>query len=202
MLMRTTLVCALTLVTLTASTASAQVEVFERGGFSGALGIGVGSGGLSCAPACAGNRETALALLLRIGGHISPRLALGIETTLFRAAVSSTKPAGRRDLSWLTLAGAWYPSEGEDYFLKLGLGVGSIRADTEFPGVGPLELTASDFGASLGVGRDFRLSERFAVTAFGDILFTLRSQAALNNANSGAKVSADLVHVGLALTIP
>ena len=102
----------------------------------------------------------------------------------------------------LGLSAAWYPNPDEDFFLKIALGVASLHVDVPFPRVGAIELTSSDFGATVGIGRDFRITERFAITAFGDILFTPRSSAVANGSNSGAKISADMVHAGLAITIP
>jgi hypothetical protein len=202
MSMRTAVAGALLLATFVARTGAAQDDPYERRRFTGALGLGVSSAGVSCAPECSLERQSGPALMARVGGHISPQFTLGLETTLYRADVKGMKPAGRWALSWLGLSAAWYPNPDEDFFLKIALGVASLHVDVPFPGVGAIELTSSDFGATIGIGRDFHVTERFAITAFGDILFTPRSSAVANGSNSGAKISADMVHAGLAITIP
>ena len=98
--MRTAVAGALLLATFVARTGAAQDDSYERRGFTGALGLGVSSAGVSCAPDCALERQSAPALLARVGGHISSHFTLGLETTLYRADVKGMKTAGRWALPW------------------------------------------------------------------------------------------------------
>jgi len=187
---------------VTASAALAQDDMGDRRGFSGSLGFGVGSAGISCTPQCATDRQSGPAWTVRAGAHVASQLVVGLDATMFRTDIKSQTPVGKWTMTWLTLSGLWYPNSDDDFFLRLGVGVAAIRADIPFPKSGVVDLNSSDFGAVIGVGKDFRLSDLLAVTAFGNVLFTPSSAATANGSSSGAKVSADMVHVGLALTIP
>ncbi len=177
-------------------------ELGERHGFTGSVGVGLSSAGISCAPQCTADRLSAPLLTARIGGNVSPQFSLSLEASLFHADVKTVSPAGSWNLSWFTLSGIWYPNSETDFFLKFGVGVAAVKADVTFPHSGVLTLTSSDFGARVGIGKDYYLTDNLAVTAFADFLFTPRSQALSAGSDSGAKMSADVLHVGLALTIP
>lgn len=185
-----------------ASAAAAQEEQGDRRRFVGSLGIGVSSAGISCAPQCNGDRQSGTAVLARIGGHISSQFTLGVEITHFSANIKTMTPAGQWSMTWYTLSSVWYPSADDDFFLKLGLGIAATRADLAFPKSSGVALTASDFGAVVGIGKDFRFTDMLAVTTFANVLFTTRSQATTNGSNSGAKISADMIHLGAAISIP
>jgi hypothetical protein len=174
----------------------------DRRGFAGSIGIGVSSAGISCSPQCSADRETGPAYLIRIGGHATPQLTIGLETTLFRGTTKQVTPSGSWSLSWLTLTALWYPSLDDDFFVKAGVGIASSKVTVPFPSIASIELEASDFGAVAGIGKDFRFTDKLAFTTFADILFTPRTAAQANGSNSGAKISADLIHLGLAVTIP
>jgi hypothetical protein len=186
----------------TASAAQAQDDNGDRRGFSGSVGFGVSSAGISCKPQCATDRQSGPAWTFRAGAHVASQLVIGLDATLFRADIKSQTPVGKWTMTWLTLSGIWYPNSDEDFFLKLGVGVAAIRVDVPFPKSGVIGLNSSDFGAVVGVGKDFRFTDMLAVTAFGNVLFTPSSAALSNGSSSGAKVSADMIHVGLAVTIP
>ncbi len=121
---------ALLVATLASASAGAQDDPYERRGFTGAVGAGVSSAGVSCVPQCEADRQNGPALFIRVGAHVSPEFSLGLEGTLFRATVKAMSPAGTWSLSWLTLSTVWYPSSDDDFFLKLGLGVAVVRVDT------------------------------------------------------------------------
>ena len=63
-------------------------------------------------------------------------------------------------------------------------------------------LFRSDFGGSVGIGRDWLVGERVGLTTFADALFTPRSRALINNADSGARVTVDQLRAGIAISIP
>jgi hypothetical protein len=193
---------ALLVVALVSSGAHAQGDPLERKGFTGAFGVGLTSAGTSCVPECTTERQNGISMLARVGAHLAPEFTLGIEGTFFRTTVKDVSPAGRWSMTWVTVTTLWYPSSDDDFFLKLGLGVAVVRVDVPFPSVGSLSLNSSDFGASFGIGKDYRFTDRLALTAFANMMFTPRSQAVVNGSNSGAKLGSDLIQLGLAVTIP
>lgn len=62
-------------------------------------------------------------------------------------------------------------------------------------------MNTSSPGLIFGVGRDFLFGNGFAVTAYADYLTATRSEALIANAESGARLSADMITAGLAFTI-
>ena len=202
MRMRNSLSGAIMIAACIARAAAAQGDQGDRGGFTASIGTGISSAGISCAPQCNGDRQSGTALFLRVGGHISSQFTLGFEATHFRADIKTMTPVGKWSLTWYSVSSAWYPSVDDDFFLKLGLGIAATRADLAFAKTSGVALTASDFGAVVGIGKDFRFTDMLAFTTFANVLFSTRAQAAANGSNSGAKISADMIHLGAAISIP
>lgn len=169
---------------------------------TGSIGVSVASAALSCSPQCSGNRLSGPLFLLRGGAQLSPQLTLVLEADQYRQTLRTEKGDGEWRMSWYMLGAVWYPNAEEDFFVNVGIGVSMLRNHVSFPSVtaGPLGLNSSDLGASVGIGRDFRLSDRAGVTAYLGMLFSPKSQALVGRANSGARMAADIVHAGLAAT--
>ena len=200
--MRRLLACSLVAVFVSAQPAFAQADAGERHGFAGAFGVGISSAGISCAPQCTVDRQSGPSYMLRVGGHATEQFVIGLEATVFRADVKTMSPPGKWSLSFLSLVGLWYPTSDDDFFIKVGAGVATTKVDVSFKNVTSIQLTATDVGGKVGIGKDFRFADRLALTAFAEAMFTPRSQALSGGSNSGAKMSADLIHVGLAVAIP
>jgi hypothetical protein len=186
-----------------ATSLAAQDLEAERTGMSGTVGLSVGSAGMSCAPECSGNRLTGPLFLARGGAHLTPQLSIFIEGDLFRKPVAAPAGDGEWRMSWYMLGLLWYPRAEEDFFVSVGVGLVLVRSHVTFPSVtaGPLALNTSDVGGSVGVGRDIRISDRIAITAYGALNLAPRSAALIGRSNSGARISADVVHAGLAVTL-
>lgn len=202
MRIRRSLCSAIVFAACLAAAAAAQEDQGGRRGFTGSIGLGISSAGISCAPQCNGDRQSGPALMARVGAHISSQFTLGLEVTKFSADIETMTPTGQWSMSWYTLSSAWYPSVDDDFFFKFGLGIAATRADLQFPRTSSVRLTASDLGAVVGIGKDFRFTDMLALTTFLDVLFTTRSQATTNGSSSGAKISADMIHLGAAISIP
>ena len=178
-----------------------DVDDADRRGFSWSVGVGATTAGISCAPHCSAPRQSGPAISGWAGGHVSPQLALGIAGTSYQSSSSST--AGNKwTLSWILLTSVWYPNADEDFFIKAGIGLAAVKAEVTFPTVGLLGLSTTDFGAQFGIGRDFRITDRLALSLFADYLVTPRSQAVIDGVNGGARASADLIQVGISLGRP
>ena len=117
---------------------------------------------------------------LRLGGVLSPKVLLGVETFGFTnqhfafAGQAASVIAEDASLGAVVL---WYPWRG-GVFLKGGLGL-ARGTFTVTPDSSPvLHATGTGVGLTLGAGFDLRLSRRFAltlnaadcITAIGDVV--------------------------------
>lgn len=192
-----------TLVILAAAPLAAQddVEFTDRKPLKATIGVSVGTAGVQCVPKCSADRQSGAALMARVGGQVAQGLTIVLEADVYRREFPNEYGKGRWAMSWYMIGGLWYPNVDEDFFISLGLGLAVAHNDVEFPEVGPLPLVTTDLGGGIGFGKDFKFRNHLAVTAFAQYLLSGRSQATIGRANSGAKISTDLIHAGLALTV-
>jgi hypothetical protein len=172
----------------------------ERSGLMAVVGAGIGSAGVSCDPRCSSDRRSGPIFVVRGGAYVSPSLTLDLETSLFRQNVENSDGSqGRWALSWYLVGLQWFPRAEDDFYVHVGVGLGAARANVSFPNIGTLDLNASDIGGVLGVGRELRLTNNVGATVFGEYLFMVKTGASLGRSDSGAKLSADILHAGIAL---
>lgn len=182
--------------------ARAQEEyAAERSGLTASIGVAPGSSGISCSPRCQGDRLNGPVFQLRGAAHVAAQFTLALEGNFFRQSFPIANGTGRSDLRWVTLGALWYPRAEENVFVKVGVGIGTIRSHVTFPEVGALQMSANDIGTLIGVGRDFRFTESVALTLYADFLSVPRSTAFISRSDSGARIGADVLSVGLALTL-
>lgn len=139
--------------------------------------------------------------MLRGAANITPQVTVAFEVNGFQRKIPISTGEGRWEFIWVTFGALWYPKAEEDVFLHAGFGLATTHVHATFPVVGPLNMNTSSPGLIVGVGRDFRFGNGYAVTAYADYLSASRSAGLIADADSGAKLSADLVTAGLALTI-
>lgn len=185
----------------TTRSAQAQDYAAERSGLTASIGAGPGSSGISCSPRCQGDRLTGPVVQLRGAAHVAAQFTIALEGNFFRRSFPIASGTGRSDLRWVTLGALWYPRVEEDIYVKLGIGIGTIRSHVTFPEVGALQMSANDLGTLVGIGRDFRVTESLAVTLYADFLSVPRSTAFISRSDSGARIGADVLSIGLALTL-
>lgn len=186
---------------LTGAVVSAQDLSAERSGLVGSFGVAGGSAGVNCDPKCLGDRQTGPTFMIRGAASVAPQLTLGVEVNQFNQHVPAANNKGRWQLTWITLDALWYPRAEEDLYFKVAVGISTIHAHATFPTVGALNMNSSNLGVVFGVGRDFRLANSYAITLFGDYLTTALSTAFISSTDSGARIGADVLNVGLALTL-
>ncbi|HEX9631015.1 MAG TPA: hypothetical protein VGA02_01025 [Gemmatimonadales bacterium] len=126
------------------------VNRHERKGFF--IGFGFGYGGLSAEGA--DGTEGGVSGMLRIGGTLSQKLLIGVETNGW------TKSEGGATLSFGTLTGAvqFYPAANAGFFLSGGAGLATITLTGFDPEYG--------LGVLLGLGYDARVGRNFSITPF------------------------------------
>lgn len=163
-----------------------------REGFWIGLGGGFGSVGTDC-QACTTDRTTGGAAYLRLGGTLSPMFLLGGESDAWFHSASGVNEA----LAFASFIATIYPSRTGAFFLKLGIGGMSYRADD-----GVTVLTAEAPSGSLGAGYDIRLGRNVSLTPFVNGLGTSAVTFKLNGVtmSGGEDIKINLLQVGLGVT--
>jgi hypothetical protein len=124
-----------------------------------------------------------------------------MEADGFYHAVPRAEGQGRWQLMWVTLGAMWYPTEEGDAYVRVGFGAAITHVHATFPTVGALDLNTRDIGFIVGVGRDYRLTDQYGFTIHADYMATPRSIGYLYAVDSGAKVGADVINIGIAAIV-
>src|SRR5438270_11393364 len=160
MMRRVLSLAALSLVAL-ASAASAQrtnrmpvqsSSTSGHDGFTMSFGLGNGSAGVSCS-GCATDRENGLSGYLSMGGAVSPTLVLGGELNGW----SKSKNGADSRIGFVTGYAQWYPSVSNGFFVKPGIGMGSMTIEDKTT-VPADKLESMGLAYQFGLGYDFRMS--------------------------------------------
>jgi hypothetical protein len=135
---------------LLAGSADAQ-RPQTRSGFWIGLGLGWGSYGIAC-DGCGSEREGAMTAFIKLGGTVSPKLLLGVESAVWNKEVDGDQlTAGN-----VSFTAYYYPKPAGGLFLQGGFGASYV------------ELTGFDMesgvGLVLGVGYDIRIGATTSVT--------------------------------------
>lgn len=148
------------------------------------LEIGAGWGGVRIG--CGGCPDVTTAsgsiAHLRLGGSISDNVLLGVETFGFadeEFSFSDEDSTAVAENSSLAVVVLWYPWHSR-LFLKGGVGIAGGRFTVQ-PETGPPVIAEGEgVGLTFGVGYDFPLSRRFALTANLAAYITAIGDIALN----------------------
>lgn len=193
---------ALSLIAIT-SAASAQrtsTVPVQRGsssvhdGFTMGFGLGNGSAGVSCA-GCATDRTNGLSGYLDIGGALSPTLILGGELNGW----SKDKSGSTSRIGFLTGYAQWYPNVATPFFVKTGLGVGSISVEDRTT-VPSSKLESTGLAYQVGAGYDFRMGHDFSLSPYASYIATTGATAKLNGTSTNSKLNSNNFQVGIGLT--
>jgi outer membrane protein with beta-barrel domain len=143
-----------------ASAASAASHLQERQGFWIGFGFGVGSANVTCDDCGSGNRETAAAGYLKLGGTLNDHLLLGGEVNVWskkQEGVTLTLSSGAVTLTL-------YPQPASGLFIKGGVGLSMV--DTQFR-EGSTTVTIDPgygLGVIVGAGYDVRVGKNISIT--------------------------------------
>jgi hypothetical protein len=162
-----------------------------RQGFWIGLGAGFGSVGTDC-PSCSTDRTSGGAAYLRLGGTLSPILQLGGESDGWFHSSGGVDET----LGFASFIANIYPSRTGAFFLKVGIGGMSYRADD-----GVAVVTATAPSGTLGAGYDIRVGPNFSLTPFINSLAT----SAVSFKVGGITITTEdfkvnLVQIGLGVT--
>lgn len=193
--MRSSIIRALALSILCASSALAQSRPQTREGFTASFGLGVGSAGITCDD-CDSDRETSGALYLRLGGAYRPNLILGGEINGWSKQQDEDGVEGTITVATINAIAQWYPQVASGFFLSGGLGVGTLDVEAGIPGVGTLSAETRGLGYQVGAGYDLRLGTNFSLTPYATYFGTAGGKLE----NTEEKLDANVIQIGLGLT--
>ena len=138
-------------------TASAQ---YQRSGFWFLGGAGGASGSVDL-EGFIDSKTLGLSGFVAGGGTISSSVLLGMEATgWYASSADTTQKAGM----FLAVA-LFYPSKTLPIYIKGGAGLASVQYDRLEQDVA-IRYKGDGLGTELGLGADFRVSEKFQVGAF------------------------------------
>lgn len=157
-----------------------------RKGFWLTVGLGYGSAGFGCS-GCASIREGGISGVLGLGGTINPHLQLGFESDSWLEDTQDNALS----VGTGTLTARWYPSTTGGLFFKGGVGFGyraiGSGSDDQHTGL----------GLNAGLGYDIAVSRKVALSP------TLSySRAWLGDVEGLSNYHIDVIHVGVAFTLP
>jgi len=130
-----------------------------RDGFYSTIGLGYGSGRISCS-LCVGDRVGGVSGLFAIGTAIDQPLIIGAELDLYYHSESTFEDTW---IGTVTAFGQWYPVSTGPFFVKAGLGISGAGVTVMTP-TGFDSQTATGFGYMLAAGYDFRIGPALSVT--------------------------------------
>lgn len=185
------LLTALAIVAAPALQAQARGGYLARKGFWGGLGLGYGSMGISCS-FCGTDREGGLSGNLRLGGTLSPRLRLGIETNGFSKTVEGIDVMAGQ----LGIVANYYPSATGNLYVRVSGGFSQITLDD-----GTDEIKATGPGFGVGAGYDFFIGRSISLSPYFNYLVAMSGEAKVNGTGSGEDLKPNLWQVGVAIVL-
>ena len=186
------------LIALCASAIAAQ-KPQTRNGFTISFGVGAGSAGATCEE-CGSDRQSAPSGYLRIGGALRQNLILAGEINGWSKEYDETGGTATLTIATVNFVAQWYPQPTNGFFLSGGVGAGSMGFDVKVSGLGTISNSTSGFGYQVGAGYDIRVGSNFSLTPFATYFATAGGKFDSGGLGSGAKVDANVFHVGLGFT--
>jgi hypothetical protein len=131
----------------------------ERRGFWIGFGFGYGSAGLGCDDCDFDEREGAFTGYVKLGGTLSERLLLGLETNAW------IEQEGTSTLTLGSMTGTvtFYPRASSGFFLKAGAGASYIDMEDRFGDVA-VSVDKVGWGVLAGIGYDVRVGRNVSIT--------------------------------------
>ena len=132
------------------------------------IGIGQGSFRFSCPSICTGDRYWGWSGNARLGVSFGKLWLVGLEGTGWEDSRQPENTQPIKQTMWLLGPVAYfYPAPSQKLYLKLSLGVLHYsQHNPDDPDNENDQFTSTTFGASAGVGYDFRLAKRVYLSPF------------------------------------
>jgi hypothetical protein len=213
--MRAALFGVLAISAVSASSAFAQSRAQLREGPTGSVGFGLGSGAVTCADLCGGERQRAPSGYLRFGAAVTPHLVLAGELNAWsrkrtesfinsfvdpetnQLITKDGRVAARSTVMTLNAVAQWYPQSSGGFFVLGGLGIGRFDARAESKTI-PLLYSAhtTALGYEVGAGYDIPLRTGLSLTPYA----TYFAAAPGEISGDSERVGANALQVGVGLT--
>lgn len=168
--------------------AQASPRVQRHDGFN----IGVGLGGASYDLNCTGCTTTGAsdpweggfgsAFYVRLGGAVSQQLLLGGELSGGAIAGPNERNSSIGELLFTV---QYYPGAFEGFHVTGGMGPAFLSLQDS----GPTKVEAAGYALRAGVGYDFGIGKRFALTPYANVGRTMVSQGSIETAGTAGTVS-------------
>jgi outer membrane protein with beta-barrel domain len=189
-------VLALTLTAVTAVTAQSKLQT--RDGFTISFGLGLGSVGVSC-NGCTTDRENAPSGYLRVSGAVRPNLVVAAESQFWNKETTDQRTTENITAGALLGVAQWYPEPAGGFYVKAGVGVGSLSDDITDP-VFNAKVESTGLALNFGAGFDYRMGKNFSLTPFVNYTAMTGGKAKVNGASTSEKLNGNLFQVGLGFT--
>jgi opacity protein-like surface antigen len=186
------LVLAAILVTSVSLRVGAQTQTNEPRLLLGA-GVAQGSGWPTCDNCTGIDHRQGLTGYVRAGAFLTPKVALSVEADRW---VNNASDANSQFQSVLAV-GQVYAQNHEGLSLKVGAGVGGSLIRYQQGGG---DISSTGFAYTVGLGYDFPLAARLAVTAFGDFLGTAAAPEHYSLARVTGSLDGNVMRLGIGLT--
>jgi hypothetical protein len=171
----------------TSAAVAAQDTSSIREGFYVSAGLGYGSARIDCS-GCSTDREQGLNGYFRIGGTLSPRLRLGVESDGWTKTVNGVK----EQIGFLTADLYVYPDVAKNFWIRGGFGL-AVAKESDDQG----ELTTTGAGLAGGIGFDWNVrGGNFVIVPYATYLRQLNGKFKLTGPFSEG-VSTVASHVNL-----
>jgi hypothetical protein len=124
------------------------------------IGVGLGWGSLGCADCV--SRESSGAAELKLGGALNPQLLIGGASTVWTKKDAS---GTRLTHGTVTFMAQYYPSVTSGFWVKGGVGVAQLMAESTVLGVN-VTVTDNGLGLNAGLGYDVRVGTNFSLSPY------------------------------------
>lgn len=192
------------------SSVLAQSRPQGRKGLVGSVGLGVGSGQVTCQTLCQNERRTAPAGYLRIGGPIAPDVIFGAEMNIWSKGLDESdfvspdpvRVRGRASIVTVNAVGQWYPWVSRGFFVSTGVGVGRYQMSYTAAGFPRSSSHTTAPGYQIGIGDDIPLSFALSITPYATYFGSTAAGTGLYVDTTGEqeRFGANVFHVGVGLT--
>ncbi len=156
------------------------------------VGMGLGSAMPTC-PICARNREQALSGYFRMGGTVTQRILVGLETNAwYRGGEETDQIIGSASVVSLL-----YPRDDSGLYVKVGLGL--TRFEARPTGDDP-PVTANTFGVNVGVGYELRATRALSFVPYLNVLTGSFGNLKEEDRTLTGSMNVSLVQFGIGIT--
>lgn len=167
----------------------------DRQGFWIGFGAGYGSADASCDEGCeGGDRQGSVSGFIKLGGTLSPRVLLGVETNAW------IKDEGVTTLTLGSVTGTvtFYPQVSSGFFLKGGVGLSYV--DTEFEDQSlSVSVSKTGWGVLAGIGYDVRVARNISITPSANFYYGQPGDLSLAGETLGGWKQS-VIDVGIGIT--